>query len=74
MDLLKVFHQMLKPDGIIWLADPGCDFGSQFINELIENGFRKTQTQIPVFYEEHIHNIDIYRLKPAGNRAGSISL
>ncbi len=73
-NLLQIFRQTLKPEGTIWLADPGRDFGIQFINEMIVKDFRKTQLQIPLFYEERTYNIDIYQLKPAGNRAEAISL
>jgi predicted nicotinamide N-methyase len=63
-DLRRICSQVLKPEGTIWLADPGRDYGKQFIRIMEEDGFRLHTVQIPVFYEEKTPAIDIYQLCP----------
>lgn len=73
-DLVKVFQQVLKSDGTVYLSDPGRGFGRQFVSDLTVSGWENIQVQIPVFYEEQTYTIDIYRLTPPGNRAEAVSL
>ncbi|HEX3045373.1 MAG TPA: hypothetical protein VHY08_11510 [Bacillota bacterium] len=63
-DLLRIFSRVIKPEGSIWLADPGRDYGKQFIWMMEAEGFRNEPVQMPVFYEEKTSTIDIYKLIP----------
>lgn len=73
-DLVKVFHQVLKSGGSVYLSDPGRGFGRQFVSDLTVLGWDNIHVQVPVFYEEQTYTIDIYRLTPPGNRGKAVSL
>ncbi|MCL6590276.1 MAG: methyltransferase [Firmicutes bacterium] len=63
-DLRRICSRTLKPGGSIWLADPGRDYGKQFIWMMEADGFRNHQIQIPVFHDGKTAAIDIYQLRP----------
>ena len=67
-DLRRICSQILKPEGVIWLADPGRDYGKQFIRIMEEDGWRNHPAQIPVYYEEKTSTIDLYQLSPPRRR------
>ncbi len=64
--LHQVLKRMIKPGGTVWLADPGREFGAQFIQELVATGWSMNQMQIPVFYEKRSYDIAIYQLTLQG--------
>jgi predicted nicotinamide N-methyase len=64
--LSNIFKQYLKPDGAVLLADPGRNYGKDFIRESNVTGWRLSQSSYPVCYEERTYNIDIYQLQGAG--------
>ncbi len=64
--LAKIFENQLNSDGIIWLADPGRNYGKDFIKNSKEAGWIVNEDVEAVYYEERNYQIDIYGLKPKG--------
>jgi predicted nicotinamide N-methyase len=67
-DLRRICSRSVKPDGSIWLADPGRDYGKQFIWMMEADGWRNHSVQIPVIYEEKTIMIDLYQLCPPAKK------
>ena len=66
-DLLKVFKEILRPGGQVWLADPGRNHGKLFMEKAVLMGWERKQEQIKVFHEQQHYHIDIYHLSYRGN-------
>lgn len=67
-DLMAVIEKTVKPDGLVWLADPGREAAVEFILKMTERGWSLSQTQTPVNHENKLLSIDIYQLRPGRNR------
>lgn len=72
--LTELIANALKPDGVLWLADPGRDYALEFVLSLMEHGWQAKQLRVPVVYELRTHQIDIYQLHLGGNRTSQIAL
>lgn len=72
--LEKIFLNSLQQNGKVILADPGRAYAREFVQAAMAKAWGVEQSQIPVFYEDHTYDIDIYQLIPQGNRGGSVSL
>lgn len=68
--LSKLIADALKPDGTLWLADPGRDYALEFVLSLMEHGWHGKQIRIPVIYESKTHQIDVYQLNLGGTEIG----
>lgn len=66
-NLHQIFKESLKPDGQVWLADPGRNYGKQFIGKMSRLDWELKQDQVVVYYEGKNQNIDIYQLSYRGN-------
>lgn len=65
-DLAAVIGRSVKPNGMVWLADPGRDYALEFIFLMMERGWSVRQARVPVIYEKNTHQIDIYQLQLGG--------
>lgn len=66
-NLRQIFKETLNPNGQVWLADPGRNYGKQFIEKMAQSDWELKQEQVRVFYEEKNQNIDIYQFSYRGN-------
>lgn len=65
-DLAGVIERTVKPNGTVWLADPGRDYALEFILLMMDRGWSVRQVKVPVIYEKNTHQIDIYQLQTGG--------
>lgn len=61
--LVQIIINSLKPNGTVWLADPGRDYALEFVLFLLEKGWSVRQIRVPIVYEAKTHQIDIYQLR-----------
>lgn len=64
--LEKIITNSLKPNGTVWLADPGRDYALEFVLFLLEKGWLVRQIRVPIVYEAKTHQIDIYQMQQGG--------
>ncbi len=62
----EIITNTLKPNGIVWLADPGRDYALEFVLSMMEKGWLAKQVRVPVIYEAKTYQIDIYQLQHGG--------
>jgi len=62
--LTGIFGRNLRPGGQVILADPGRQYGRQFIGDLSRQGWLIETAEQVVAYDEKNYAIDIYRLSP----------
>ncbi|NLW46331.1 MAG: methyltransferase domain-containing protein [Firmicutes bacterium] len=60
--LVQIITNSLKPNGVVWLADPGRDYALEFVLFLLEKGWSVRQIRVPIVYEAKTHQIDIYQI------------
>lgn len=64
--LAGIMTNVLKPDGLVLLADPGRDYALEFVLGMMDRGWSVNQVRVPIDYENITHQIDIYQLRPGG--------
>ena len=65
-DLAAIMANSIKPEGAVWLADPGRDYAMGFVLTLMDQGWLVKQSRVPVVYENSTHQMDIYQLRLDG--------
>ena len=64
--LVTVLRRALRQDGLVWLADPGRDYGRQFVRRQTEADWVVRHTGLAVHYQDKPYSIDLYQMTPPG--------
>lgn len=62
LPLISTFHELLAPDGRIFLTEPSRQIAKPFVSLLEENGFELSTESSPVFHQNHRHIIQFHQI------------